>query len=276
MAIVLHFMAILLWSFIGQNLVSHIDVTEEASNASFTWPEGIDAALSFTFDDARPTQADSGLAVLDSLDVRATFYASIWSLTQRIEVWREAVRNGHEIGNHTLTHPCSANFDTNRPHRLEDMNLDRMLFELKESNRQLDSLIGTTPQSFAYPCGQTFVGRGTDVQSYVPLVAQHFSSGRGWQDESANNPQVCDLYQLMGYPMDNKNFEDLKPIVDETIDESSWLILAGHDMGTKKELTTDLETLKAIIYYARSSGKNIWIAPVSEIAAYVRSQQGKN
>lgn len=270
-------MSILILTLCHTNLV--IPEKPSASNiqdTSFTWPEGVDGAISFTFDDARPSQADSGLAVLDKLDVQATFYASIWSLTQRIEIWKDAILNGHEIGNHTLTHPCSANFDTSRPYRLEDMDLERMRYELKESNRQLDSLIGTKPQSFAYPCGQTFVGRGTQVQSYIPLVAESFLSGRGWQDESANNPEVCDLSQLMGFPMDNKNFEDLKPILDKTMQESSWLILAGHDMGTKKELTTDLKTLEAVIDYVRSSGKNIWMAPVSEIAAYIRSQRGKD
>ncbi len=272
-----HVLSILILTLCHANLV----IPEKPSvskirDTSFTWPEGVDGAISFTFDDARPSQADSGLAVLDKLDVQATFYASIWSLTQRIEIWRDAILNGHEIGNHTLTHPCSANFDTSRPYRLEDMDLERMRYELEESNRQLDSLIGTKPQSFAYPCGQTFVGRGTQVQSYIPLVAKSFLSGRGWQDESANNPEVCDLSQLMGFPMDNKNFEDLKPILDKTMQESSWLILAGHDMGTKKELTTDLKTLEAVIDYVRSSGKNIWMAPVCEIAAYIRSQRGKD
>ena len=272
----IHVLGILILSLSHVHLALPEESSDSVLQATFAWPEGIDAAISFTFDDARPSQADSGLAVLDSLGVQATFYTSIWSLTQRINIWRNAVRNGHEIGNHTLTHPCSANFDTLRPYRLEDMDLVRMRYELQESNRQLDSLIGITPQSFAYPCGQTFVGRGKDVQSYVPLVAEYFTSGRGWQDEGPNNPQVCDLSQLMGYPMDNKGFEDLQPILDKTMHESSWLILAGHDMGSKKELTTDLKTLKAVVDYVHSSGKNIWIAPVSEIAAYIRSQRGKN
>ena len=239
----------------------------------FAWPDGIDAAISFTFDDARPSQPDSGFAVLDSLRVQASFYTSIWSLTQRLDAWKFALARGHEIGNHTLTHPCSSNFDDSRKFTLEDISLDRMEYELQEANRQLDSITGVKPTTFAYPCGQTFVGRSVDVKSYVPLVAEMFLAGRGWQDEGANNPAVCDLAQLMGYPMDNKSFGDLVPILDQTLQDQGWLILAGHDMGTKGPLTTDLETLREVVHYLRSSGKTVWIGTVSEIAGYIKTQR---
>ena len=37
------------------------------------WPEGKTAALSLTFDDARLSQVDQGLPLLDSYGVKATF-----------------------------------------------------------------------------------------------------------------------------------------------------------------------------------------------------------
>ncbi|MBU1942978.1 MAG: polysaccharide deacetylase family protein, partial [Actinobacteria bacterium] len=47
---------------------------------------------------------------MDSFGVKATFFASIAPLEQRVDGWREAVRAGHEVGNHTINHPCSCNF----------------------------------------------------------------------------------------------------------------------------------------------------------------------
>ncbi len=41
--------------------------------ADFAWPEGIKMALSLTFDDARLTQADKGIPLLDKYGVKATF-----------------------------------------------------------------------------------------------------------------------------------------------------------------------------------------------------------
>ena len=38
------------------------------------WPEGKKTALSLTFDDARLSQVDQGLPLLDAYGVKATFY----------------------------------------------------------------------------------------------------------------------------------------------------------------------------------------------------------
>jgi hypothetical protein len=48
------------------------------------------------------------------------------------------------------------------------------------------------------------------VRSYVPLVAERFLVGRGYLDESPNNPAVCDLSQAMGTPFDDLDFTQMK------------------------------------------------------------------
>ena len=40
-------------------------------------------------------------------------------VAERLEGWKKAVADGHEIGNYTLLHPCSANFRWHRK-ALED------------------------------------------------------------------------------------------------------------------------------------------------------------
>ena len=126
--------------------------------ASF-WPAGRRAALSLTLDDARVTQVDRGLALLARHGVKATFYVSPPALVERLEGWREAVRAGHEIGNHTLTHPCSANFAFARDNSLEEASLESMAHELDEASRRVEELLAVRPVTFAYPCGNTFVSR---------------------------------------------------------------------------------------------------------------------
>ena len=63
-----------------------------------------------------------------------------------------------------------------------------MAEQLDGANEQIRRMLGVTPKTFAYPCGQKFVGRGLDVRSYVPLVADRFLAGRGYLDESSNDP----------------------------------------------------------------------------------------
>jgi hypothetical protein len=42
--------------------------------------------------------------------VRATFYVSPENIEQRLEGWKKALDESHEIGNHTLAHPCTGNY----------------------------------------------------------------------------------------------------------------------------------------------------------------------
>jgi len=46
----------------------------------FHWPQGKRAAISLTFDDARASQVDNGIPILDEYSVKATIYFSIKSL----------------------------------------------------------------------------------------------------------------------------------------------------------------------------------------------------
>ena len=83
------------------------DISQTKSD--FQWPEGKKMGLSLTFDDARLTQIDNGIPLLDKYAVKATFYVSPDDMIQRLEGWKAAIKNGHDIGNHSLIHPCTIN-----------------------------------------------------------------------------------------------------------------------------------------------------------------------
>src|SRR5215467_663496 len=89
--------------------------------SSFKWPQDKRAALSLTFDDARTSQVDSGTALLDKYGIKATFFVVPSSVELRLDGWKRAVANGHEIGNHTLNHPCTGNFLWSAKNALENL-----------------------------------------------------------------------------------------------------------------------------------------------------------
>src|SRR5688500_6680342 len=97
--------------------------------AAFKWPAGKRAALSLSWDDARTSQPDTGIALLDRHGVRGTFYVVPSSVERRLDGWKKAVAGGHEIGNHSLTHPCSGNFPFARQKALEEYTLEKMRYE---------------------------------------------------------------------------------------------------------------------------------------------------
>jgi peptidoglycan/xylan/chitin deacetylase (PgdA/CDA1 family) len=247
----------------------------QSLDTTFKWPKGEKAAVSLTFDDARLSQVDTGTALLDRYGVKATFFVVPSGVEQRLDGWKRAVASGHEIGNHTMTHPCTGNFSWSRKNALENYSLEDVRSELLECNNRIKEMLGVTPEVFAYPCGQKFVGRASNTKSYVPLVSQMFLLGRGWRDESMNDPTFCDFAQISGIEMDGKSFNEILPLIEEAKRTGQWLVFAGHEIGQGGVQTTQLTTLKQLIEYAQDPSNGIWLAPVGAVAKYVGQNRAK-
>lgn len=240
----------------------------------FPWPDGKRAAVSLSFDDARGSQLDVGLPLLEETKLKVTFYLTAANTKDRAGEWKRAAAAGHELGNHSMNHPCSGNFLWSRPRALEDFTVDRMRKELNDASREIEALTGVRPTTFAYPCGQTFVGRGRGVTSYVPLVSELFISGRLWLSEAPNDPAYVDLAQLYGYPMDDVEFGVLEPVVRDAIDHGQWLVFAGHDIGPGPgRQVTRVEMIRALARYLATRPNDVWVDTIGHVASYVRSKR---
>ena len=242
-----------------------------------TWPDGNQLALSLSFDDARHSQIDNGLALFDRHDVKVTFYVVPDRVKERLEGWKQAVVSGHEIGNHTVLHPCTGNFDWVGPdNAIENYTLKTMRAELLDASQQIQELLATTPQSFAYTCGDTTVGRGVNNRSYIPVVAELFSSGRGWQNEAANNPAKVDMAHVLSMKMDDMSFQEIKAIIEQARKKGYWVVLAGHEIGQDDATyTTRTAMLEKLLTYAKDKKNKIWIAPAGTVSQYI-SEKRKN
>src|SRR5580704_7617373 len=65
-------------------------------------------AVVLTYDDAIDVDLDNVIPALDSLGLKGTFYliGSSTVIANRIAEWRKAAAEGHELGNHSMNHPC--------------------------------------------------------------------------------------------------------------------------------------------------------------------------
>lgn len=240
---------------------------------NFRWPDGKQMALSLTFDDARFSQVDKGIPLLNKHRVSGTFYVSPEAMLEREVNWKEAVEAGHDIGNHTLVHPCSGNFPWARHKALEEYTLEKMAQELDSASTLIHEVLGVWPTAFAYTCGQTFVGRGVDTRSYVPLVAERFESGRNWMNEGPNDPLYCDLARLNGTELDGLSFAEALKLMEQAREQGAWLVFAGHEMDDGGRQTALLSTIDSICQYALDPDNGIWIENVSEVVKYVQEQR---
>lgn len=240
---------------------------------SFRWPDGKKAAVSLSFDDARLSQVDNGLAFFKRKGVKVTFFVLPAGVEKRLDGWKQAVADGHEIANHSLTHPCTGNYAFSLNNALENYDLARMAQQLDGASQEIHKQLDVQSRTFAYPCGQKFVGKGTNVKSYVPLVADRFVVGRGYLDESPNDPLICDLAQAMGTAFDDMDFSQMKKIVDEAAQQGRWVIFVGHEIGERAYQTTDIKALDALCDYLKNPANGVWTGTVEEVGSYIQKQR---
>ena len=249
-------------------------LTAQSASPSFHWPAGKRVAVSLSFDDARASQVDVGLPLFDVQGVKVTFYVNPRSLGKRLDGWKKAAAKGHEIGNHSSSHPCTGNFTWSREHALENYTLAMMEQEMDGANAETERMLGVKPTTFAYPCGEKFIGRGSATTSYVPLVAKRFRAGRGFRDEAANDPVFCDFAQVLGVDSDGMSLEEMKKAVVAAAKTGGWLVLAGHEIGKAGNQTTETAVLEPFLEYAKEPANGIWLDTVDTIARYIQTQRG--
>jgi peptidoglycan/xylan/chitin deacetylase (PgdA/CDA1 family) len=253
---------------------------------TFQWPDGKRAGISLNFDDARVSQIDVGLDLLDECGVKVTFCVVPKAMKQRLEGWRRAVASGHEIGNHTANHPCTVNYGFSTQNVLENFTMDMMAKDIDGANAEIQHLLGVTPITFAYPCGEMFVGRGRGTASYIPLVAERFVVGLGptedWTTDRyepvLNNPALCDLARVHETSFGEwitMDFEDLVKRVSKAIEGGRWLVFGGHEFGDQGRHVANDSVIRALCRYITDPSRGIWVDTVGRIGKYIQEQRAK-
>jgi len=127
--------------------------------AQFAWPEGKVAAVVLTYDDALHSQLDVAIPQLDAAGLRGTFFLDGDITPDDMLRWRKAQAAGHELGNHSLFHPCPrAMLPDRKNYFTENYDVDRMLGEIAAMNNVLFGIDGAGMRTYSVPCSQMTVG----------------------------------------------------------------------------------------------------------------------
>ena len=192
------------------------------------WLNNCNGAISLSFDDGSQAQLDIAIPILDEFGLYGTFYINPRD-TSNLEPWRHVGLNGHEIGNHTIQHICTQNFNWETQKNLETSTLDEIEADVVEAERRLQKLLPEQPnRTFCYPCYQNYVGQGLNRQSYVPIIAKHFPAARG-TGETANHPLFTDLHYLTSWVVAGwMKGEDLCAAAETADNQQRWIIFVFH------------------------------------------------
>jgi hypothetical protein len=138
-----------------QNLAKFLHERPKREGNELEWPFLARAAISLTYDDGNANNLDNAVADLNDRDIRGTFYlkTSNPEVQARIIDWKSAFNQGHEIGNHTVNHPCRGHPDwLSSDFYLEDYTPEDIMQEVSKAAQWLDVNIGADPgRTFAYP-----------------------------------------------------------------------------------------------------------------------------
>jgi sialate O-acetylesterase len=233
-------------------------------------------AVVLTYDDGLNVHLDKVIPVLDSLGFKGTFYipGNAGSLKNRIPEWRTASQNGHELGNHTLFHPCAASpagrewVDKN--YDLDNYSIRRIMDELKTANVLLKAIDGKDNRTFAYTCGDMNAGN----ESFYELLKQDFSAARS-VNFRYENIKTIDLYKVGSYMVMGQSGEELISKVQEAMKTNTLLVFLFHGVGGEHSINVSLEAHNELLHFLKLHEKEIWVAPMVDVATFLNANPNK-
>jgi peptidoglycan/xylan/chitin deacetylase (PgdA/CDA1 family) len=239
--------------------------------------KGKSCAVVLTYDDGLDVDITNALPALDSLGLRATFYISDYMgrFYAQMRSWRVAASKGHELGNHTKYHPCTGGLPGRefvKPENdLNNYTVERMDEEIRAMNVQLETIDGKTKRTFAYPCGDTKI----HDTAYIEPLKNEFVAARGVIPSMPTVDQV-DLYNVSCYGVNGQSGEQLIAWVKEAQAKQGLLVILFHGVGGGHSLNVSLPAHSQLLHYLKQNEKDIWIAPMVEVAEFIRRQQKKH
>jgi peptidoglycan-N-acetylglucosamine deacetylase len=229
-------------------------------------------AVVLTYDDALNVHLDNAIPLLDSLQLKGTFYLSAYApaCKNRINDWRKAAEHGHELANHTLFHPCrgGAGREWVVPERdLDKYSMQRTLEEIRMTNVFLEAIDGKKKRTFAYPCGDMTV----DGVSYVNEIKDDFVAARGVESKMLNIQQF-DLFNTGAFGINGQSGEEMIALVEKAKASNSVIVFLFHGVGGEHGLNVALREHKKLLQYLKKNEKEIWTAPFLEVMEYAKKR----
>ena len=243
--------------------------------SAFVWPGDAHGAVSVSYDDALPCHYEVVAPAWEAHGLRVTFYTPINSLMNDPEAWRDVSAAGHELGNHSIFHPCRkkpGNDWLADEYDLKTYTARRWSDEMRLASSILSSLDGKSERSFGNTCCNTEIGEGETLQSLDPLIDELFVAGRGAFIDQAVDPSTANFSALGHYGGDNRDLSRLQGEIDTAVASGSWIIYMIHGVGEGTHgLYIDPEVHQELVDYLGQHQSSIWTAPVCEVAGYLRS-----
>lgn len=239
--------------------------------APYAWPGGARAAVSLAYDDALPSQLDNALPALDRHGLKGSFYLTLSADTvrARMDEWRAAARNGHELGNHTLFHQCDATApgrDWVRPEQaLGNTTVAQMQAQVALANVLLHAIDGSTEFTFTVPCGDRLAADG----DYVAGLRDRFLGIKVGQGAVVPDMGTFDRGAVPVVTPEDASGAALIALVEEAGRRGTQVNFTFHGIGGD-HLSVSTAAHDALLAYLAAHRERYWTATFREQMRWVR------
>jgi peptidoglycan/xylan/chitin deacetylase (PgdA/CDA1 family) len=243
------------------------------AHAQIAWPKGKVAAVVLTYDDALHSQLDVAIPQLNAAGFKGTFFLDGDITPADMLRWRLAQRKGHELGNHTLFHPCPRAMLPDRKNYLtENYDPDRLLGEIAAMNNVLFGIDGMTTRTYSVPCSQMQVG-GADYTDALRRsgLAKYARTGGDQYQSVVTDFAALDVFQVPSYgPVDRPGAATLIAYAGRVRDAKGMGVLQFHGTGGDY-LEVSAQAHQQLLDWLRNHPE-VWVATFQDVMDYVSAR----
>jgi peptidoglycan/xylan/chitin deacetylase (PgdA/CDA1 family) len=233
---------------------------------SFDWPGGRKAAIVLTYDDALVSHLDVAAPQLEAAGLRGTFFLNGTFAAADIPRWRRLAKVGHELGNHSMFHPCPrASFPMDPQFNAERYTVPGMLREIGAMNTLLAAIDGQTTRTYSVPCSISLAG-GVDYTDALKASGTIAYVRTGVPEGAVvSDPAKLDPFRVpsRSFP-ETATAEDLIAYVKDVQRAGGLGVFMFHGVGGDY-LTVSSEAHQGLLRYLKAHEAEIWVAPFQQV-----------
>jgi peptidoglycan/xylan/chitin deacetylase (PgdA/CDA1 family) len=226
---------------------------------------GFKSAVTYTFDDAQPSQLEH-YAELQSTGVRHTFFitsSSNGASSNFDATFTQAVKDGHEMGNHTVHH-CHIDLTGCSNTASAPASVDA---ELDDCNSYIAGHFG---QATVWTAASPFGDSGWDA----PDMSRFFLN-RGVSSGSIAAGVAIDPFNLPCHAaVEGETVDNFNLVIDDVDARGKWVIFLVHTLGPTSQnwyAQIDISVITGSVAHAKMLG-DVWIDSMMNVGAYWRGQ----
>ena len=244
-----------------------------AAQEPVRWPNGKKAAIVLTYDDSLRSQLDIAIPQLNEAGFKGTFFLNGTFAPEDLSRWRAVAAAGHELGNHSMFHPCpAAAFASETQFHTENYSVRGMLREIGAMNTFLLSLDGKSGRTYGVPCSQTMVGGQdyTEALRASGLVRYVRTGGEG--DGVIADPSRVDPFRVPSRMFSTEHSgADLVAFAESVRKSGGMGVFMFHGVGGDY-LNVSAEAHRALLTYLKQHEDEIWVGTFQEVMDFVKRQ----